>query len=150
MNKKERIKKIISRRTEIDAKTAKEKETKNNHLRKLLSQIKSISSRIDDLLEIAEALSLNNFELGRKNEFRASGMNHNLGFYVEPPKNDYKIPLGIGIEGGGYDGLDFVVGYGGELAKDIPNYEDKVNKCERFLKYFDEFEMNFYAYVDSL
>ena len=107
---------------------------------------------------VADAVQRNGFTLGKIKgyiaphpEFISDGIDHKFGFITSGNQyfNPYNLPLlGIGREGGGACGPDFIVTEHG-----IKAFYDNVS-FDRFLETFDEkfndFECRFYEYVDSL
>lgn len=119
--------------------------------------IKDLAPRVRDIIDVATQMHNHGISIGK---FVSNGIYHTLGLMVEYGTGyPERKPLGIGIEGGGYAGCDFVVGREGYLigpqqTKDgyyyDVNTEESLAKGERFLKEFDHFEQTFYEYVDSL
>ena len=133
-------------------------------------RIRGYAPRIAILIDLAQELVKNGLPLGKqipwalgfnREEFWAEGIYHGVGFIREVKNGRVCLPDRIGIEGGGCDGYDIEINRYGKIMKnplDViigtrtrENAEwDFFNKCERFLKEFDNFEKRVLEYVDSL
>lgn len=147
MNTAERLNKIASVAENVEnAATAKEI-AKQNEKQALIDLIASYAERIKALIQVGSALVRNKMPLGDSDCFQASGLDHRFGFMVEGSRilspDKWKI-IGIGREGGGWAGNDFLVNFEGEVIE----YAD-IYTCESWAKKFEEFEEEFYNYVDN-
>lgn len=137
----------------------KKAEKENLEIKKLINQIKELQPRINDLLIVGNACLFNKIPLkgtgfGCKegydtHQFITNGWSHLLGF-VDKSIAPQKLPfMYLGIQGGGFYTYDletngdivYVSGHDGR---------DKIHVLNRFIKEFDRFEKEFYAYVDSV
>ena len=162
----ERLKKIQNKGAQMVADANAEEERKKDIIKKYEQDIKALAPRVAELMTIAIELMNNNIPLGKKTkgsigykeEFVTEGINHRLGFYFTY-ENRKKYLVGVGIIGGGCDGLDIAVNENGTMVKHPDpyyqscqyfGYNDYCNKCSRFLKNFDDFEKRVNDYVDNL
>lgn len=137
----------------------KKAEKENLEIKKLINEIKELQPRINDLLIVGNACLFNKIPLkgtgfGCKegydtHQFITNGWSHLLGF-VDKSIAPQKLPFRyLGIQGGGFYTYDletngdivYVSGHDGR---------DKIHVLNRFIKEFDRFEKEFYAYVDSV
>lgn len=137
----------------------KKAEKENLEIKKLINEIKELQPRINDLLIVGNACLFNKIPLkgtgfGCKegydtHQFITNGWSHLLGF-VDKSIAPQKLPfMYLGIQGGGFYTYDletngdivYVSGHDGR---------DKIHVLNRFIKEFDRFEKEFYAYVDSV
>lgn len=155
MNTLERLNKIAVIGQQIVDKENEEKRAKQVIIDTFSGTIKSLASRIDDLIKIYIALFANKVKC---EQFEAEGYYHKIGFYINKENNT----IIIGIKGGGWDGNDFAVDSLGNIVvcpdlgstrKDSygrTTFDDYCTKCKRFIGSFDEFEKRVYEYVDNL
>lgn len=115
----------------------------------MIKQIKALKPRIDDLLLVANSclshnIPFENHEWGfldyKHGHFGADAMTHQLGFSIHIGKAIHYLE----IRGGGYDHYNLKTD--GEI---IDVQGEKLYVLKRFLNEFDEFEKEFYAYVDK-
>jgi len=162
----DRLNKIAAKGAELVANANAEQRMREQTIAKYASEIKALAPRIKTLVEIAKALIQNNIPLGNKKldtigykeDLVSDGWYHTLGFFYKYESGKRHF-LGIGIEGGGYAGLDMAVDENGDMVKRIDpyyqsyqydGYRDYCNKCEQFLTGFDAFEQRVNEYVDNL
>ena len=147
MNTTDRLNKIATVAKNVeDAEIAKEI-AKVNEKQALINLIASYADRIRAIIEVGSALVRNKMPLGDSDRFQSSGLDHRFGFMVEGSRilspDKWRI-IGIGREGGGWAGNDFLVNFEGEVIE----YAD-IYTCESWTKKFEEFEEAFYNYVDN-
>lgn len=162
----------------VNAELAK-KQAKFNRIKSCEEKIKSLAPRISELMDIANALSANNIPIGKlysqtiryNAKFISEGIDHRLGFVIEySPRSMHAMDptgakvIGFGIIGGGWYGGNLVIGKDGDIIKgglefdesmihlkdDEPYKYVELEKMERVIKGFDEFERRFFEYVDNL
>lgn len=146
MNTTDRLNKITSVAENVEnAKIAKEiAEAKEKQA--LIDLIATYADRIKALIEVGSALVKNQIPLGKQSCFESGFINHRFGFMVEGCRfhpDVWKI-IGIGREGGGWAGNDFLVNSDGEVVE----YEH-IYTCESWTEEFEKFEKAFYNYVDN-
>lgn len=150
-----RAKRFAVNEAEREALRAKE-ERRND----FISTIKTIDERIGKLLAVANCMTENGFPLGRScgpglyagsPEFISEGIDHRFGFIVSG--NPYFTPLkcvayGVGIKGGGCNGSDFIVNDEGCIIE----WNEVVFErgIDEFMRRFEDFEANFYKYVNEV
>ena len=147
MNTTDRLNKIASVAENVEnAENAKEI-AKQNEKQAVINLIASYAERIKALIEVGSALVKNKMPLGDSDCFQASGLDHRFGFMVEGSlilnPDDWKI-IGIGREGGGWAGNDFLVNSDGEVVEYA-----HIFTCESWTEKFEQFEKNFYNYIDN-
>lgn len=143
-------------RKETERKKKIEKE--NLEMKKLVNQIKELQPRINDLLIVGNACLVNHIPLkgtgfGCKegydtHQFITNGWSHLLGFVdnsIQPQKLPFRT---LGIQGGGCCHYDLETD--GRSVYVSGDRIDKIYVLKRFIKEFDEFEKEFYAYVDRV
>ena len=158
MNDSERLKNLVMERLknlenyaaekEIEEKRKIEKERQEEMA--MIENIKSLKPRIDDLLLVANSclsngISIENHEWNYLNykhgHFAADATTHHLGFSTHRGKAIHYLE----IRGGGYDDYNLITdGY----IVDVQG--EKLYVLKRFLNEFDEFEKEFYDYVDKV
>jgi hypothetical protein len=120
---------------------------KTNEKQALIDHIATYAERIKAIIEVGSALVRNKMPLGEKDCFQSSGWDHRFGFIVTGDRrlnpNNWRI-VGIGREGGGWAGNNFVVNFMAEVIE----YED-IYTCESWTEEFEKFEEAFYNYVDN-
>lgn len=113
----------------------------------LIDHIATYADRIKAIIEVGSALVRNKMPLGEKDCFQSNGWDHRFGFMVEGSRlfnpDKWRI-VGIGREGGGWSGNNFTVNFEGEVVE----YEN-IYTCESWTEIFEEFEKDFYDYVDN-
>ena len=112
----------------------------------LIALIATYADRIKALIEVGSALVKNKMPLGKQSCFKSGCIDHRFGFMVEGchlHPETWKI-IGIGREGGGWAGNDFLVNSNGEVVE----YEH-IYTCESWTEEFEKFEKAFYNYVDN-
>lgn len=165
----ERIEKIRAKRQELDAQAQNERDERTRKVEYYTNAIKALAPYLNELYILAKECVKNGITLGNwKNlhgskhypEFVSEWWYHKPGFIVSQcPKPNEEVYFGI--IGGGADGEDLVIDKDGNFIKNPLEhivgrwtYEnahwDFCNKCQRFLKGFDEFKNGFLAYVDNL
>ena len=166
MNTKERLNKISAKAQQIAEAENNEQLKKLETIEYYKNAIKSLASRLAELIKIGDALIENGISFGKRTkaiigydeEFITNGITHKLGFYFKYSKDNSPM-IGIGIKGGGCCGRDLAVNKEGDMVVKIdPHYHsymyfgfnDYCNKCKQFLENFDEFEKRVYEYVDNL
>lgn len=133
----------------------------HNRLMAKVIAIKSLATRIADLLDIAIELDEKGFPLGKQakdwikpQEFVTEGIEHGIGFYVRNHShgNGYpKYPYAFGIEGGGYSGYGLEIDREGNIVRGMPDcYGSAEDKMQYVIDHFDDFERKFYEYVKSI
>ena len=147
MKTTDRLNKIASVAEKAEnAKIAKEV-AEQNKKQALIDHIATYADRIKAIIEVGSKLVESKLPLGKQNCFQSSGWDHRFGFMVEGSlilnPDNWKI-IGIGREGGGWAGNDFLVNVDGEVVE----YEN-IFTCESWTKHFEEFEEAFYNYVDN-
>jgi hypothetical protein len=147
MKTSDRLNKIASVAENVENAKNAEEIAKQNEKQALIDLIASYAERIKALIEVGSALVKNKMPLGKQSCFESNGLDHRFGFMTEgslilsPDK--WKI-IGIGREGGGWAGNDFLVNSDGEVVEYAHIYT-----CESWIKKFEEFEEAFYNYVDN-
>lgn len=136
----------------------------NNTIFSLQDKIKALSPRIADLIKVANACGENGICLGEEPSnmeaprFVTEGINHQLGFFAYM-QNPYKgfgnyrhlHITGFGYKGGGCSGENFLVNAQGEIYQGWTHTSEKlIRKMKRFLDEFDNFETEFYDFIDRL
>lgn len=147
MNTTDRLNKIASLAENAEnAKNAKEI-AEQNEKQALIDLIATYAERIKAIIEVGSALVENKMPLGENNCFQSNGLDHRFGFMVEGCRilnpDKWKI-IGIGREGGGWAGNDFLVNSDGEVVEYAHIYT-----CESWREKFEQFEEAFYNYVDN-
>lgn len=139
----------------------------HDRLMRRVSAIKALAPRIARLLELGQALydaglpispvngSFTSF--GYRAEFITDGINHHLGFYIEPKSErqwfhpELGRPRTIGLEGGGCSGYSLEISAEGEILRGMPTRHGSAEgKMVQFLEGFPDFERDFLAYVESI
>ena len=125
---------------------------------KNIETIKSFAHRLKVIYGVGVACLENNIPLcpndtlkdNRTNCFVSNGWSHFLGFDCERGLYSIKMRNGFAIVGGGACAYNLRVNLEGEITElSGKTIEDKVYVLDRFVKEFDAFEENFYAYVDK-
>jgi hypothetical protein len=147
MKTSDRLNKIASVAENVENAKILEDIAKANEKQALINLIASYAERIKALIEVGSALVKNKMPLGDSDCFQASGLDHRFGFMVEGSlilnPDAWKI-IGIGREGGGWAGNDFLVNSDGEVIE-----YSQIYNCESWTEKFEEFEEAFYNYVDN-
>ena len=147
MKTSDRLNKIASVAENVENAKILEDIAKANEKQALINLIASYAERIRAIIKVGSALVKNKMPLGDSDCFQASGLDHRFGFMVEGSRilnpDKWKI-IGIGREGGGWAGNDFLVNSDGEVVEYAHIYT-----CESWIKKFEEFEEAFYNYVDN-
>lgn len=126
----------------------------------LIDKVRALKPRISELIETANecleyGIEINKYAINRncysyvQGTFVSNGMYHRVGFILNSGHISY-----VGIINGGACGIyDFVtdgekIAYVRQNSNDtrVPGIED----LEKFVNGFDEFEKQFYSYIDSL
>ena len=146
MNTTDRLNKIASLAENAEnAKNAKEI-AEQNEKQALIAHIATYADRIKAIIEVGSKLVESKLPLGKQNCLQSNGWDHRFGFMVEGchlHPETWKI-IGIGREGGGWAGNDFLVNSNGEVVE----YEH-IYTCESWTEEFEKFEKAFYNYVDN-
>ena len=140
----------------------------HERLMRRVSAIKALAPRIRLLIQLGQALyeaklpispvrGSGYTSMNHKCDFITDGINHHLGFFIEPKSErqwfhpELGRPCAIGIEGGGYSGFGLVVSPDGEILRGMPNqFGSAEGKMVEFVQGFDAFERDFLAYVESV
>lgn len=147
MNTADRLNKIASVAENVENAKNAEKVAEQNKKQALIDHIATYAERIKAIIEVGSKLVENKMPLGENDLFQSNGWDHRFGFMVVGSRlfspNKWKI-VGIGSEGGGYAGEDLTVNENGEVV----SYSGRYN-CESWTDDFEEFEEEFYNYVDN-
>lgn len=159
MNAQERLNNINSFVEKKEAEKMTKTENESLEIKRLVDEIKELQPRISDLLIVGNACLFNKIPLkgtgfGCKesydtHQFITNGWFHLLGF-VDKSIAPQKLPfMYLGIQGGGFYTYDletdgYIVYVSGRDGR------DKIYVLNRFIKEFDKFEKEFYAYVDRV
>ena len=157
MNRLEAIENFKKRN---DEKAALAQIAKVNEYEALTKQILDLQPRIAELIDVGNACLKNGIKLecdtrfklgGRSAGFIAEGICHHVGF-IKPWNESTIYEMGI-INGGWFGDFDFhtdgrkmysVSEKGGDYS------EARIEDMRKFVKDFDEFEQQFYDYVDDV
>jgi hypothetical protein len=147
MNTTDRLNKIASLAENAEnAKNAKEI-AEQNEKQALIAHIATYADRIKAIIEVGSKLVESKLPLGKQSCFESDGWNHRFGFVTEGSRilspDNWKI-IGIGREGGGWAGNDFLVNSDGEVVE-----YSQIYNCESWTEKFEQFEKDFYDYVDN-
>lgn len=156
----ERLKKIEQFATARENKANEELRLRNEKIAKLKLKIVSMQKEIKEIIEIGNACMTNGISLYpsitehggyEKNNFRADGVSHILGFKL--PRAGEKITK-IGFSGGGACCYEyFYVSAEGKIEFE-PRSRDFIGSelyiTEKFVEKFDDFKTAFYSYVDKI
>ena len=147
MNTSDRLNKIASLAENAEnAKNAKEI-AEQNEKQALIAHIATYADRIKAIIEVGSKLVESKMPLGKQNCLQSNGWDHRFGFMVEGSlilnPDNWKI-IGIGREGGGWAGNDFLVNSDGEVIE-----YSHIYNCESWTEKFEQFEKDFYNYVDN-
>lgn len=131
-------------------------------------QIKEYAQRISDILEVAEYMVEHKIPIGKggelwrwssigighmpwelNNPLLTDGMRHNVGIYHEKGHI-----LGIGKQGGGWEGANFIVNKEGDIITIIDTdsdikFQGFCRKADEFIAEFDKFASAFWEYVQN-
>lgn len=159
MNTQERLNNIDSFVEKKEAEKMTKTENESLEIKRLVDEIKELQPRISDLLIVGNACLVNHIPLKGTgfgcqqsydtHQFITNGWSHLLGF-VDKSIAPQKLPfMYLGIQGGGFYTYDletdgYIVYVSGHDRR------DKIHVLNRFIKEFDEFEKEFYAYVDRV
>lgn len=147
MNTTDRLNKIASVVASAAENVEIAENAKKNEKQALIDHIATYADRIKAIIEVGSALVRNKMPLGEKDCFESNGWDHRFGFMVEGSRlvnpDKWRI-VGIGREGGGWSGNNFTVNFEGEVVE----YEN-IYTCESWTEKFEQFEKNFYDYVDN-
>lgn len=150
MNVSERLKNLEDYASEKEMEEKRKTEKERQKKMAMIKDIKSLKPRINDLLLVANSclshgVRIENREWGfmdyENGNFAADAVTHHLGFSTYGEKT--KTIRYLEIRGGGYDHYNLKTD--GEIV-DVQG--EKLYALKRFLNEFDEFESEFYAYVD--
>ena len=156
-----------------NAGTAAKIESYRSECQQAADNIRALAPRLKELIETAQALWHRGIPVGTRqkdrlglflqDEFMSESICHKIGFITkEGWQNKGSVwyrPEYVGMIGGGLNGADFVVDQHGYTAPagyscghgcDQVGSKEWLQKAKEFLGGFDEFEKNFYGYVDSL
>jgi hypothetical protein len=147
MKTSDRLNKIASVAENVENAAIAKEIAKQNEKQALIDLIATYADRIKAIIEVGSKLVENKMPLGKKNCFQSNGLDHRFGFMVEGSlilnPDAWKI-IGIGREGGGWAGNDFLVNSDGEVIE-----YSQIYNCESWTEKFEEFEEAFYNYVDN-
>jgi len=165
----DRLEKIRAKRQELDEQKQNECDERIRKVEDYTNAIKALAPRLKELHSLATECVKNGIPLGNRKslhgevhfpEFVSEWWYHRPGFIVSQyPKPNEEITFGI--IGGGACGNSLVIDKDGNIIKNPLDkvcgcwtyenaHHDFCNKCQSFLKSFDEFEKGFLAYIDSL
>lgn len=159
----ERLKKINEFATKkMQRRTQKELETKKE-IEKYKKEIEKLLPRIKDLVTVANVCLQSNISIENKSinsmkykygHFTADNWSHSIGFMADRTKGGFIFDRptyvwGIGKLGGGCCHYNLIVSNG---EVDVAGDEDSDIKyvLKSFIDGFDEFENEFYMYIDRL
>ena len=133
-----------------------------NETTRLITAIQALKPRIDEIIEVGNACQTNNIPMSGQawgghegydtHQFYTNSWSHLVGFVGS---SYWKKPITmLGIDGGGAcgkydfrtDGLDVYEEHEDTKEKVLPT----IYHMKKFLEKFDEFEREFYAYIDSV
>lgn len=170
--------KIINHNVKIEKEKQKKEQKRKTEEKKCLEKIKKLQPRIKQIIEIGNLCIENNIFIGHKpcsdkrtykeKCFETEGIKHQLGFY---PNNMQGYPVYkclyydyIGIINGGFCGdWDFLIN--DKEILEIKQEKDKhtpaldhtstyrkptIRQMTKFLNQFDEFEREFYKFIENL
>ena len=147
MNTTNRLNKIASVAENVENAEIAKEIAKQNEKQALIDLIATYADRIKAIIEVGSKLVENKMPLGKQNCFQSNGWDHRFGFMVEGSlilnPDAWKI-IGIGREGGGWAGNDFLVNSDGEVIE-----YSQIYNCESWTEKFEQFEKDFYNYVDN-
>jgi hypothetical protein len=147
MKTSDRLNKIASVAENVENAAIAKEIAKQNEKQALIDLIATYADRIKAIIEVGSKLVENKMPLGKKNCFQSNGLDHRFGFMVEGSlilnPDAWKI-IGIGREGGGWAGNDFLVNSAGEVIE-----YSHIYNCESWTEKFEQFEKDFYNYVDN-
>jgi len=149
MDISERLKNLENYAYEKEMKEKRKIEKERQEEIAMINSIKSLKSRIDDLLLVANSCLSNGISIESREwnymdykhgNFVADAVTHHLGFSTYGEKTIHYLE----IRGGGYDHYNLKTD---GCIVDVQG--EKLYVLKRFLNEFDEFESEFYAYVDK-
>ena len=147
MNTTDRLNKIASVAENVENAAIAKEIAKQNEKQALIDLIATYADRIKAIIEVGSKLVENKMPLGKQSCFESGFINHQFGFVTEGSRilspDIWKI-IGIGSVGGGYCGNDLIANENGEVV----SYSGRYN-CESWTKDFEQFEKDFYNYVDN-
>ena len=147
MNTSDRLNKIASVASVAENAEIAKEIAEQNEKQALIDLIATYADRIKAIIEVGSKLVENKMPLGKQNCFQSNGLDHRFGFMVEGSRilnpDAWKI-IGIGREGGGWAGNDFLVNSDGEVIE-----YSQIYNCESWTAEFEKFEEGFYNYVDN-
>lgn len=157
------VQEILNNIDSFVEKKGREKMTKAENerleIKRLIDEIKELQPRINDLLIVGNACLVNHIPLKGTgfgcqqgydtHQFITNGWSHLLGF-VDKSIAPQKLPfMYLGIQGGGFYTYDLETD-GRTVYVSGRDGRDKIYVLNRFVKEFDKFEKEFYAYVDRV
>ena len=169
-----RLDNISNWRSREDQRLVDEANAKQSKIGQMISQVRALRPRIQEILETANAASEAGIPLGGSrgfysegtdpDYFEAEGIYHRVGVYPDwrlgggPRSNGRNHYTYMGIENGGANGKynfitdgDLVCGrYEEKPYNNVSDYPDFEYDLNKFLKGFDDFESRFYKYIDDL
>lgn len=137
---------------------------KQNKIDSLISQIKALEPRINELIVTGNACLQSNIPLTGQafgmresydtNQFFTNSWSHLVGFVGNPSRKPCQIEF-LGINAGGACGVydfrtDGVKVFSVNENNPLDITSPSIGHMERFLKDFDSFESSFYAYIDKV
>lgn len=159
MNVQERLNNIDSFVEKKGREKMAKAENERLEIKRLIDEIKELQPRINDLLIVGNACLVNHIPLKGTgfgcqqgydtHQFITNGWSHLLGF-VDKSIAPQKLPfMYLGIQGGGFYTYDLETD-GRTVYLSGRDGRDKIHVLNRFIKEFDKFEKEFYAYVDRV
>lgn len=149
MNVSERLKNLENYASEKEKAKQRKIEKERKEEMEMIKQIKSLKPRIEDLLLVGNSCLSTGIYIGKRdtqfNEYKdgyflGNPIAHRLGFDTD----GYRPIHYLEIPGGGYDNYNLKTN---GVIVDL--WGDKLRVLKQFLNEFDEFEKEFYAYVDK-
>ena len=140
---------MIDKKVSNDKDKARQKEIETkNRFDIALAKIKELKPRIDDLIKLANYAKDNGINFDKTGMFYTNSWSHLVGFLYGNP-----ITM-LGIDAGGACGdVDFRTNgeyTSGLNRKTMSIVEPRLYHMETFIKKFDEFEREFYAYIEKV
>ena len=161
----------MSRIEQIKAFTLRKEEEKRaedikiiNETTRLITAIQALKPRIDEIIEVGNACQKHNIPMHGKawgghegydtHQFYTNSWSHLVGFVGNPHFRTQPTITMLGINGGGANGkYDFRTD-GMNVYEEHEDTKERilptVYHMKKFLDKFDEFEREFYAYVDEV
>ena len=146
MNTADRLNKIAMAKAEKDEAMQVAEVTQKTKEQEYREHILKYGKRIKAIMEVANGLIDAGYPLGKNDCFKSNGWSHNFGIIADGCSlfNNLRNVRGVGYEGGGWAGDDLTV-----APDSIISFAIK-GSCRKWTTDFNNFEKEFYAYVDSL